>query len=45
MTDTLPDDLFEDLDAALSAFDGEVVEGGADPTSEDDTCEGGACKL
>ncbi len=39
------DDIFANLDNALAEFDDLYVEGGADPTSEDDNCVGGACKL
>lgn len=39
------DDIFANLDNALAVFDDLYVEGGADPTSEDDNCAGGACKL
>lgn len=36
---------FDDLDNALSSFDGIYLEGGADPTLEDDNCTDGACKI
>lgn len=42
---TEEDDIFADLDNALAGFDDLYVESGADPTSEDDNCVGGACKL
>ena len=43
--EALADDVFTNIDNALSEFDDLYVEGGADPTSEDDNCTGGACKL
>lgn len=38
-------DIFANLDNALADFDDLYVEGGVDPTREDDNCVGGACKL
>ncbi|STZ10651.1 Uncharacterised protein [Moraxella caviae] len=35
---------FDNLDDLLNDFDGITVEGGVD-NSDDDGCEGGACKL
>lgn len=34
----------DQLDNALSSFEG-VVEGGTDVATEDNNCEGGACKI
>lgn len=36
---------FDEIDGVLSEFDGVSVEGGADPSAEDDNCAGGACKI
>lgn len=41
----MEEDIFDKLDEALDQFDGVVVDGGADPASDDDACAGGACKL
>lgn len=38
-------DVFDEIDNILSEFDGVSVEGGADPSIEDDNCAGGACKI
>lgn len=38
--DTIPD-----IEELLSGFEDIYVEEGADPTGEEDTCTGGACKL
>lgn len=39
------DAVFDEIDNILSEFDGVSVEGGADPSTEDDNCAGGACKI
>lgn len=41
----LDEDLFADIDDMLELFDGQTVDGGADPSTEDDNCAGGACKI
>lgn len=39
------DDVFDEIDDILAEFDGVSVDGGADPSAEDDNCAGGACKI
>ena len=39
------DDVFDEIDKILLEFDGVSVEGGVDPSTEDDNCAGGACKI
>ena len=43
--DTEDLDIFADIDIMLTEIAGVGVEGGADPSSEDDNCAGGACKI
>lgn len=40
----IDEDVFGDIDSILSEFDGVTVDGGVDPSIEDD-CTGGACKI